>query len=217
MKLTLRKIEKALKELYLINPELRVENFLVRSPEDIGFKPKRNLPGVLLVENVSAEEINVALYFNAPTRVALGSAMRRLPSAWSSELSQAFSVAVEETSHFHYLAHHAIEGRKLKASELELQAEIDKFLLFFYSKLRESPNRTKAFQEAFEKCFEKISWQKGLSTEEKERYAFADNEAKKLLSRIRTLLEDSSHREKLLDFLRNYYRMDIEKKLAQAK
>jgi hypothetical protein len=54
-------------------------------------------------------------------------------TAWSHDQIAAFTLVAEEVSHFHYLLHHAHQGRQVSQFELELQGDVDKLLLTYFA------------------------------------------------------------------------------------
>ncbi len=203
----LRTIEGAIRNLYSIDTPHRAEDFLME-------KPHRLTPavdGVLCVRPGSALEVGI--YFSPEIRESLSTlSIQQGAVAWSSAALNSFSVAVEEVSHFHCLLFHATRGRPVSQLELEIQGEIDRFLLCLFS--NEKPEL--AFDVIIERLFEGFSLRTHLTPEEVTRYRDANNLARNFVLKHMRRLTALDKRERLFRFLRRYYRLAADDKLTLA-
>ncbi len=124
-------------------------------------------------------------------------------------------VLTEELSHFLYLIWNVQNSRMISNLALELQAEIDKFIICIL--LLESQFKHELIQPLVYKLFINISFDKKLSEEDKERYIIANNYAKKYCEFLinhyfKTKKITEAYRE-----LRQFYRYDLTKRLEYIK
>src|SRR5687767_8386015 len=126
MKSIIRKIDRAIKRLYNLDSRLSAEDFLV-------VKPQPGFQGALLVHSEQPNQISVGIYLNESVRRSLRVFPKGRSAFWSKETLSAFTVATEEVSHFHYLLHHVTAGRPVSQLEMELQGDIDKFLVAYFA------------------------------------------------------------------------------------
>jgi|GEM_PF-5468880 len=106
-----------------------------------------------------------------------------------------YTMIVEEVSHFIYLFWNMQHERRLSLLDLEVQGEIDKFLLV--------ADQLGYSNALIEKIFNKYLLRKGMPKEEKVRYRRA-NQLGKIL--IKEMASRKYQRKKMLDFLRIFYR-----------
>lgn len=217
MRHAVRTIDRALKHLYNLNPSYRAEHFLVKNwvSGDVSVGSScRNFRGALLVQGDLNEGVSVGIYLDENTRRELSSFSRWLKRDWTHSQFAAFATAAEEVSHFQYLLHHAGSGRAVSQFELELQGEIDKFMLSFFA-LARGKTDVGVFRALFEQCFEQFRLEDSLSPEERSRYQNASNYAQRFVSAIgEGLLKD---KEKLLSTLRRFYRLNSAEKVSSIQ
>jgi hypothetical protein len=166
----IRDLYKALLQFYDLDSDLDIESFVyLNDPLDvdhIGSK-LRNMEE-LLVRQVG-DDLEIGLYLAPEVLLALERehALERLDE---------FSCAAEGVSHFLYLTDRAQRGRTVSKLELELQAEVDKFLLIH---LIESSARGSAGPELFDRQFVQHDFDAGLGEAERHRYETASHYAAK--------------------------------------
>ncbi len=119
---------------------------------------------------------------------------------------QDFCVVAEEVSHFVYLLWSKCNSKKINLLDLEIQAEIDKFLL-----------ADEIFQNdkmMIDKLFTHFSMRKGLSKEEVERYLTANRLGKKLAMEWKK--KKISHPQKV-NWLRFFYRQNPHSRISMIE
>lgn len=123
-----------------------------------------------------------------------------------------FCLALEGTSHFVYLIWNAMFDRSVTRLEMELQAEIDKFI--FLSRFAMQRHLHAAPGQLRHLLFETQSYQEGLSEQEIQRYRDANFYAEKYcwFLESRNFMNAGLERE-LLRELRRFYRLNLENKL----
>jgi hypothetical protein len=138
---------------------------------------------------------------------ALETARRSMRSGLAAEAFDAVALVVEGISHFVYFTHCGQQDRPVSRMELELQAEIDKFLvLWTWFDVHPATAR--------EALFERFSLRDGLSEAEVTRYRIANREARRYALWVtRAASRGDGHRA--LSHARRLYRAPLPTKLAQ--
>ncbi len=130
--MSLRSIQAQLCELYDLDLDLDVEDFLFEEPEVSALQaegqrgsdgPGWTERGEVLLLREDEEGLLVGLYVCPEARRALQAG----GDLWSDDRFEQASLATEGVSHFLYVALRADAGRSVSALELELQAEVDKY------------------------------------------------------------------------------------------
>ncbi len=125
-------IQAYLEKLYKIQVPIAVEDFLIdretleamERAAGISLRSRAHIDQVVLVE--SPEALDLGVYLDESTMADL---RRRDPRvALASDNLESFCSAVEEISHFIYIVWNTGRGRPISQLELELQAEVDKYL-----------------------------------------------------------------------------------------
>jgi hypothetical protein len=116
-----------------------------------------------------------------------------------------YCVVAEGVSHFIYLAS---ADRPVKLLELELQAEVDKYV-HLTDKLGITPG-TSEQRALHDRIFERYALHKHLSDEEVERYEMASKAAAKFTYRI------SQDATRFYDEARSFFSLHLEEKLRRA-
>jgi len=206
MKLVLRRIDRAIKRLYNLEFAPSVERFLVSVPGS-----KR--PGALLLSKPTDEEsLEMGIHLSAKILRTIHQFPKGQWGEWPMEKLQAFSVVTEEISHFHYVRYHATQGRQISQLELELQGDIDKFLIAYFTNSHLS--KESEFEKLFEQFFSKFKLRPGLTLEEEQRYVEANRLARRYILKLATQLQDPRGREELLRRLRKFYRLSAAEKIS---
>jgi len=117
----------------------------------------------------------------------------------------AFCVALEGVSHFLYLTYCQVAlERPVSQIELELQAEIDKYLLL---------RVIFGFKDSVSRLFQGFSWHESVKEEAQERYRVAHQQAKRYARWMEQRVRKGDIRY-VLDDARRFYRKPLSCKLA---
>jgi hypothetical protein len=210
LKNAISKIDRALKRLYNLHSPLQAEDFLLRRPYSSSVDQAP--PGALYIEPPTPEEdtLSLGIYLNPSVQTALDD-FPQWARHWNAQQLAAFGLAAEEVSHFHYVAHHAPQGRGVSQLELELQGEVDKFLITFFAR----PVAEEPFTALLERFFENFHFHPKLDAEQRERYAHAHTMAKAFLVKHADLFRGAPQ-DKLLKIVREFYRLSLEEKVSLA-
>lgn len=164
MPAVLRALQGGLETMYRVETELDVCDFLVGGEERDAIGVERAPREQLLIKH-DAEGLQLGLFVDERTleNLAMRDPRRRLDG----HNLQDFLYAVEGVSHFVYLVHRARQERPVSAVELELQAEVDKYLVLRLCLA--VPGRV-----LVERLFDHFRLHERLSPGERERYRVAN-------------------------------------------
>jgi hypothetical protein len=206
----LRKLQTLLHDLYALEVAYGVDDFLIT---DAAFaraldKGGRDVDEKLLIAEVDGEA-EVALYLE---RELLDRLTERDPlTRLDTDNLADFWAALEGVSHFTYYAWNAERDKNVTLFELELQAEVDKFVTTA-TLLKQQSGREPHELHAW--LFDKPRFDSELSDAEHERYRRANRYAGKYCRRLAAGLTRGSEDESVQSELRKFYRLSQQSKLA---
>jgi hypothetical protein len=120
---------------------------------------------------------------------------------------------IEGVSHFVYLADRASQDREATQLELELQAEVDKYVILA-SSLTDFDERTS--RRLRERLYEGVSYMHSADTEEGERYRVANGCARRFTARLERDYVMRARFGELQGALRRFFHMGQGEKLRAA-
>ncbi|MSP18575.1 MAG: hypothetical protein EXR74_03275 [Bdellovibrionales bacterium] len=219
--LAVTQIDQALKRLYNLETTHCAEDFLLASPPDVHLKKvaSKDLQGALYIYSDDSEKIikeqtvDLGIYLSKGVAEELKT-FATWQNPWEIDQVKAFTVATEEVSHFHYLIYNLQRERRVSQFELELQGEIDKFLMLFFCKSLSKEKGRLRFEDVFRQLFSNYQLASHLSQEEKQRYLDASTYAKRFIRKMKTLLGADLTIHQVLKQTRLFYRMDLAYKMA---
>ena len=203
----LRRLEQMLHELYALDVGYAVSDFLITDPKlarclDSG---GRKVDEKLLISEADGEA-DVALYLERELldRLDQHDPLTKLDGDNLAD----FWAALEGVSHFTYYAWNAARDKAVSLFELELQAEVDKFVTTGML-LRDQTGREPGGLHGW--LFDLPTLAAELEEHERERYRRANRYAAKYCQRLPLRRDDeaAAHRE-----LRHFYRLSQASKLA---
>lgn len=206
---TLCGLQEYLANLYELDLAFRVEDFLtsdeclVRSLEGDTY---RHTTEKLLIRE-TPKELACSLYVDAKVLARLDSATP-LTELNLAQLED-FWTALEGVSHFVYLAWNAHHDRGVRGVELELQAEVDKYVLTAHLA---AAQRSNSLPDIHALLFEHTSLESGLSQALVQRYLDASRSAAIYCRSLARRFTALPHPE-LIRELRRFYRLDHPAKL----
>jgi hypothetical protein len=203
----LRKLETMLHELYALEIGYAVSDFLITDAVLAGSLDaggRKSDEKLLIAE--SDGEADVALYLERELldRLAEHDPLTQLDG----ENLADFWSALEGVSHFTYYAWNAARDKSVSLFELELQAEVDKFVTTA-KLLREQTGREPSGLHAW--LFDSPTLAAELGDEERERYRRANRYAAKYCSRLTPPAVDA---QAVQSELRRFYRLSQAMKVA---
>ena len=210
---SLPRLQQWLQRVYEIEVEYDVMDFLITDRKLVmalqGEDIRPDCPEKLLLRE-SSEEMAMSLYL-AP-EVLQGLSGRS--TAGSSQRTEAFCQAVEGVSHFLYLAWRAGFERELTQFELELRAEIDKFIGLVA--LNQDADRSSG-TDLCSWLFDNVSFESGLDNENRERYEVANFYAGHYCRQLNRRYLTSQDGVGLTRELRRFYRQGQHGKLGMIQ
>jgi hypothetical protein len=198
-------VQRRLEAFYALDPEAPVTDYLIPPSE------AAHLPGAGSHTLVAQEgdEVSVGVVLDEATRAHLERADPR--EHLGHENLGSFAILTEEVSHFLYLLFRARSERQVTQLELELQAEVDKYLiaLFFLSLQNEGAVSTGLRRL----LFEGYRLAEGLSAESAERYHAASRLARRYCGWLESRYLRSRQLGDLAREARRFWRLGQREKL----
>ncbi len=210
----LTRLQRGLETLYRIETNLDVRQYMVSDHERThtlapaqGSGAQRRPREQLLISH-AGDELSVGLYLDAQ---AIANLERHDPRLGLSERNFGdFCLAVEGVSHFLYVALCAAADRSVTALELELQAEVDKFV----SCVLLDPGAGRGADELRAWLFDRVSFANDLDADERARYQTANGQARKYAGALERRYLRGRDVPAMLAELRTFYRLPLEAKLG---
>lgn len=210
----LARLQRGLEELYRVETNLDVAAFVIDDDAreaafeggSLGGGTHRRPREQLLVRH-DDDELQLALFLD---QAALDNLARHDPSHGLSERNFGdFCLAVEGVSHFIYVAVCAQAERPVSALELELQAEVDKFVSCVL--LDESHGST---DELRTRLYDDVTFANDLDADEHDRYRTANGEARRYAKWLDRRFLQTRRTGDMLAELRRFWRLDLDAKLG---
>jgi hypothetical protein len=120
---------------------------------------------------------------------------------------------IEGVSHFVYLADRASAEREATQLEMELQAEVDKYVVLAASMAKLDVGTSGVLRA---KLYERVAFQHAAGSELGERYRMANDLAGRFVRRLEQRFLATRRYQELRAELRRFYRMGQEEKLRAA-
>jgi len=203
----LRALQGGLESMYRVETDLDVCDFLVDGERREALHVERAPREQLLIK---PEEDGFQLGLFVDERTLENLAMRDPRRRLDEQNLQDFLLAVEGVSHFVYLVHRARQERPVSAVELELQAEVDKYLvalLVSWNQTGEPP------VDLRERLFTHVSFAGDLSREERQRYELANSAADEYAASLEARYVRPRSIGDMLGEVRRFYRKGLAEKL----
>ena len=207
----LDRLQRQLSDTYQADPGYDVRDFLITDPQ---------LARVLSGDNVltaSGETLLVAEDENglAMSLYLEGALLKRLESrnpmhSLDGLLLDDLCKVIEGLSHFNYVAWRAHRDRSMSLLELELQAEVDKFVSTM--QLAREQRDNDLLHSLHGRLFNDVRLRDDLDEEQEERYRHATEYAARFCRAIRARLLQSG--DDALVELRRFYRMPLRDKIS---
>jgi hypothetical protein len=200
----LARLQLGLEALYRVETRLAIDAFVIDqgARDDLG--PPRAPREQLLLREADGE-LAMALFVDA---AALANLERHDPAARLDERNFSdFCLAVEGVSHFVYVALAAAGQRPVSQLELELQAEVDKFVCCVLVSRDAENLRLRLFGD--------VTYADDLDAAERERYRTANQQASLYAAALERRFMAREQIDALLTEVRRFYRMDLPDKLGR--
>ena len=166
-------LQQSLQSHYDIEPPYCVSEFVCHSAQlETGSSSCKGTTPEMLVYREDGTNLDISLFLN-PTLLS-GIDSNTCHKQWSGEIFDNGCIVLEGVSHFLYMVFNAHHDRQVSLLDLEIQAEIDKFI--FASLNTDYRNSTEAL---LDRLFCQISYREELSLTLKQRYQQANDLAYK--------------------------------------
>lgn len=212
---TVERLQRHLERIYEVPVEHRAADFLITDRDlarrlDRSARP-RDLPEKLLVREEDGE-MELALYLDAGVldRLAGDDPLERLHE----DNLQDFVLALEGVSHFLYLVWSAGHRKDVSLLELELQAEVDKYVSALTLLARQGRGRVP--RRLHGRLFDNPDFDTDLDEEGRERYRHAHRWAGRYCLGLERRHLGRRPSGGLLTELRRFYRLPRQMKIARA-
>lgn len=194
-------LQQALETVHAVRSDHRVEDFLLsdESLAKMGLPPPRAEEHVLVVEEPEAFSLGVYLAPRVLETLRGGD-----PARLFSRSLPTLCLAIEGVSHFVYLTLRAAADRPVSLLELEVQAEVDKFVLAALHLWRQGQRHR--VPGLLQRLFDDVRYLPHLDEEESERYRKANRLARSYCQELLPWVE-AGRVEPLLAELRHAYRL----------
>ena len=196
--MSLRPLQLHLERIYRLDSAPSVEHFLLSQAEVRNYLPDEENPGPQVLVRQQDEEYSFGVFLGK------GTVQRIHRKGLAKSNLQDFCSAAEEISHFLYLIWSAKNNRPVSMLDIELQGEIDKFLLasIYFSKEK----------NLFSRIFEWVTYHEGLTAPYRHRY----EKANRLGGKFCRSLGNLKAKRDALTRLRIFYRMNTHERIASV-
>jgi len=205
----LKKIQQQFEAIYQLPQDLSIEDFVINQDTLDRLKErKRNPPSILNPKGMmlllpEGDELRLAIYLHDQV---MNNLHKYNPFLGLNERNiHAFCIMLEEVSHFLYTTWKARHCIQITELELELQAEIDKFIICTFYCLNHG-NRTNSLHLK-ELLFENFSLEKDLSLESKNRYLTASKLALHYCHFLENHFIKKTLFSQMVEEIRKFYRL----------
>jgi hypothetical protein len=216
----LKRLQDLIGDIYDVSISHDVYDFLVTDRDRLPAAARRSGPTdeeliVAQPEEGGSGEIAMSLYLDPQLLQRLDRAdpMERLHDGNMGD----YWTALEGVSHFLYLAWNAGHDKPVSLLELEMQAEVDKYVGSYWLMRRQFPDRFPA--ELLRLLFERTRIDSRLAGGREDLYREASRHAQKFCKRLEQSLRDAQGRSQVevLAELRRFYRLTNARKLAHIQ
>jgi hypothetical protein len=195
----LGRIQRSLERTYDLALPVQVEDYLM----DGEALAALDLSGDSLILVEEGDTLDVGIYVEPPS---LANLARRNPFArLDGENLSDFCAVTEEVSHFLYVVWNALHARRITKLELELQAEVDKFVTA--SLCLTAQRGEAASDDLASRLFERYRLKDGLDAESRERYETANALAGRYCRSLARRYLKERQLKPMMAELRRFYRL----------
>jgi hypothetical protein len=201
----LHTLQSKLESIYEFRVTQRIDDYLTTDPGIVSGRGNSAEPAreqVLLKQD--GDDYCLSLYLDE--QVYNRFRQPSVPAAMCHQLASDFCLAVEGVSHFLYLCRNVEFEREVTQLELELQAEVDKYLMLL-------EYATDDLDQVHPWLFENWRLEEGLDEEEQRRYEKANSYASKYCRGLDERYMRIGRKREMLRELRRFYRQTQIQKL----
>lgn len=204
-------IQKYLTDIYRTDHGLSVTDFLITDPSVAAALGSGTLvpntdESVLVKEDRHGLALSVYLHEEVLGRLERADPLTELRP----EQLDDFCKVLEGISHFNYICWCAQQDKPVKLLELEMQAEVDKFVTTWLLALEQQDHELARRLHGW--LFEQVRFNPDLDREQAERYRAANDYAARFCHGLAARLDRDG--EKALEELRHFYRLSQNEKIS---
>jgi hypothetical protein len=210
----LNRLQQHLETIYEVRSGYQVADFVINDPglaRDLdASETARELPEKLLIQKQGEDAVSIALYLD-PDLLQRLEANDPTQSLHGQNLHD-FWVALEGISHFLYFTWNAGYERRVSLLEMELQGEVDKYILaaFLFCSQQQGAVPARLHQH----LFRNVAYDTRLTAAELRRYRSANYFAARFCYYIEQLFLRSHAHAGLINILRRFYRLTQHHKIT---
>jgi hypothetical protein len=207
-------LQRYLTDIYRTDHGLSVTDFLITDPALAAMLGSgRMLPdteeSVLLREDRHGLALSVYLDEDVLSRLERADPLRELRP----EHLDDFCTVLEGISHFNYICWRARQDTPVKLLELEMQAEVDKFVASWLLAVEQQDHELARRLHGW--LFDRVRFNPGLDAEQAERYRAANDYAARFCHYLAERLREDGDRS--LAELRRFYRLSQNEKISHIR
>lgn len=206
----LDRLQRGLEQLYRIETELEVSDFLI-DKEARALMGVARAPREQLLVREEGGELSVGLFVDdrALSNLAAHDPAHRLGEHNMGD----FLLALEGVSHFVYLTWRAQNDARVSALELELQAEVDKYVTC----LLVADDRGRGSAALRRRLYRECVYEEDLDPDERDRYQVANDSADRYAASLERRFVAGGRIATMLEELRRFYRLPLDRKLEHIR
>lgn len=197
--------------IYGLELDVDIRDFLITEDLCARFGADPRHSKVLVRQDEVREELELGVYIDEEKLGRLREI--DLSSSMTSESFDSLVTAIEEVSHFAYLLFSAGRKRAVTELELELQAEVDKFVTA--TMLLASRNRGRVPKNLLDRLFGDFEIRSDLDARKRERYEAATSLASRYCSYFVQAALSRDRFQRVLPELRSFYRLTQRGKIGR--
>jgi len=204
----LSRLQRGIEQVYRVDTQVAVDDYVLdadaRAALGVGRQPREQL----LVAHGADDELELGLFVDER---ALANLERHDPATLLDHRNlDDFLLTVEGVSHFIYVVLRAKAHRQVSALELELQAEVDKYVatLLTMERVGDVPDELAA------ELFGDVELANDLDAEERRRYRVANENAHRYSESLHRRFVRTRRIDVLLGEVREFYRLSLDAKLS---
>jgi hypothetical protein len=206
-------LQKYLTDIYQADHGFEVTDFLVTDPAlarllGCGNMVPNTDESVLLKEDENGLALSVYLDEEMLLRLHRDNPLEALRARQLNDLCK----VVEGISHFNYIVWRARQDKSVTLFELEMQAEVDKFVSTWLMALDQQDYEFARHLHGW--LFDEVSFNPGLDRDQLERYRAANNFAARYCHGLRERFNRDGNKGLRLDELRHFYRLSQTDKIS---
>ena len=202
----LARMQRGLETLYRVHTGVEVGDFMIGEAARDELAPQRRPREQLLVVEDTGE-MALALFIHP---AVLANLQRHDPSRLGDHNLGDFLLAIEGVSHFIYAIQCARADRPVTQLELELQAEVDKYVTCLLQTETHAATSEALRQRLFGEC----AYEDDLDGDERERYRVANDNAHRYAAWLEETFVARGRIPEMLGELRRFYRQGLAGKLG---